>query len=75
MDRRTLLKGMIFGSAVAGATTPTITLAASGKKEDHSVEVRDYLSKIKNYNKHFDDDIVLTGQQHKILLSTVKRLK
>ena len=73
MDRRTLLKGMIIGSAVAGAS-PSISLAASSSK-DNSEDVRDYLSKIKNYNKHFDDDIVLTGHQYKILVSTVKRLK
>ena len=73
MDRRTLLKGMILGSAAAGAT-PSIALAARNN-DDHSVEVRDYLSKIKNYNKHFADDIVLTGQQYKILISSVKRMK
>ncbi len=75
MDRRTLLKGMILGSAVAGAAAPTISLAARAKAGSHTEEVRDYLSKIKNYNEHFADDIVLTGHQHKVLVSTVKRLK
>jgi len=72
VDRRTLLKSMIIGSAAASAM-PTITLAARGK--GHDEEIRDYLSKIKNYNQHFDDDIVLTGKQYKILVSSVKRLK
>jgi len=72
VDRRTLLKGMIFGSAVAGAT-PTISIAASSS--DHTEEVKDYLSKIKNYNQHFADDIVLTGHENKLLNSSVKRMK
>lgn len=75
MDRRTLLKGMILGSAVVGAASPTITLAANGKSKDHTEEVRDYLSKIKNYNAHFADDIVLTGRRYRLLVSSVKRLK
>ena len=72
MNRRTLLKGMVLGSAVAGAT-PTITLAA--RETDHSEEVRDYLSKIKNYNQHFADDVVLKGHHYKLLISSVKRMK
>jgi len=72
VDRRTLLKGMIVGSAVAG-TAPTISLASSSN--GHQEDVKDYLSKIKNYNQHFDDDIILTGELYKTLVSSVKRLK
>ncbi len=72
VDRRTLLKGMFFGSAIAGAS-PNIVLAAPAA--EHTEEVADYLSKIKNYNKHFVDDVVLTGHRYKLLVSSVKRLK
>jgi len=77
MDRRTILKGMVVGSALAGS--PTILLAAGnhGKQNviDDSNEVKDYLSKIKNYNTHFVDDIRLTGNRYQILRSVVLRLR
>ena len=39
------------------------------------MKVKDYLTKIKNYNTHFDDDIILNGQEFQLLKSVVARLK
>lgn len=77
MDRRTILKGILVGSAMTGAAP--VALAAPklfpGFTKDDAIEVKDYLTKIKNYNTHFADDIVLTGKDLELLKSTVARLK
>jgi len=71
VDRRAVLKSMFVGAALAGSSPILI----AGSKIDETVQVKDYLSKIKNYNQHFIDDVVLSGKQLKLLKSVVARLK
>lgn len=77
MDRRTVLKGIFVSSAVAG--TPSVALSAPqlfpSPKKSGQAEVKDYLTKIKNYNTHFADDVVLVGKELQLLKSVVARLK
>lgn len=67
-----------MGSSMAGM--PSLVSAApklfpTNDKVEEKVEIKDYLNKIKNYNKHFAEDIVLTGRQFEILKSVTARLK
>ncbi len=71
MDRRTVLKSILIGTTALSAS-PSL-LAAS--KADESSQVKDYLSKIRNFNQHFDDDVILTGRKLRLLKTVVARLK
>jgi len=78
VDRRTVLKGILVGSAVAGsqnviAARNSSALGAS-TESDTSLDVKDYLTKIKNFNTHFEDDIILTGHRLEVLKSVTQRL-
>lgn len=73
MDRRTFLQNLIISGASLAAT-PSISLAATGSLS-RGDEVKDYLTKIENFNKHFGDDIILKGKDYKTLKSVVRRLR
>ncbi len=74
MQRRTILKGMIAGCSFAGV--PSLAVAA-GQLAQISIrpEEKAYLDKIKNFNTHFADDIILRGTDHELLTSVAARLK
>ena len=79
MDRRTVLKGLFVGTSLAAASPMAMSAVrdqvGDDKAEPHLIEVKDYLNKIKNYNTHFADDIILSGNQLILLKSVVARLK
>ena len=78
MERRAILKGIFYGTAMAGVSP--LALSAShvvtlSNKPEPKVEVRDYLSKIKNFDHHFAEDVVATPEEYKLLKSVVARQK
>jgi len=81
VERRTLLKGILVGSAIAGSQNISAASAsgssAIGAKvaASQSTDVKDYLSKIKNFNSHFEDDVILTGHKLQLLKSVTSRLR
>lgn len=54
------------------AATPVAAIAKNADAE--SPHVKDYITKIKNFNQHFEDDIVAKGEEYKTLISVTKRL-
>ena len=48
---------------------------AGGAHIDPDVNVKDYLTKIRNFDEHFVDDIVLKGAELKVLKSVTARLR
>ena len=88
MERRTLLKGIILGSSAVGsqsigaAVRNSSALGTSGtnknnnnQNETQSADVKDYLSKIKNFNKHFEEDVILIEHRLQLLKSVTNRLR
>lgn len=90
MDRRTLIKGIVVGSAVAGSQTVLASKNSyaigvannavsngSGNAEKNSSTggEKDYLTKIKNFNRHFSEDVILTDHRLQILTSVTQRLR
>ena len=83
MERRTVLKGILLGSTVAGSQSVSAARSSSAigsistesKTETQSVDVKDYLSKIKNFNQHFEEDVILTNHRLQLLKSVTNRLK
>ena len=81
MERRTLLKGILLGSAVAGSQSVSAASSSSSaigsvkQPETQSIDVKDYLSKIKNFNQHFEEDVILTGHRLQLLKSVTSRLR
>jgi len=72
VDRRTVLKSIIAGT-VAVSASPSIIAATLD--QPGSRQIRDHISKVKNYNHHFKDDVILTGKKYRLLKSVVARLK
>ena len=72
MDRRKFIKTCLAGS-VGASLAPSYALA--GTSLDGEDYVKDYLSKIKNFNQHFSDDIVLRGSDYRLLKSVTSRIK
>lgn len=71
MDRRRFLKSLLVTAGVCGASPTVFADNISLEDKDY---VKDYLSKIKNFNVHFDDDVVLWGRQYDVLVSVSRRL-
>ncbi len=72
MNRRLFLKGL--GFCVAGSVLPAGRLLAASEAE-RPEHVKDYLTKINNFNLHFADDIILRGPRLQLLHDVVKRLE
>jgi len=72
VDRRDFLKYCVISGATAGATSISSVFAATEMDDSHFV--KDYLTKIKNFDRHFDDDIKLSAGEIKLLARVVKRL-
>ena len=71
MERRTFLQNLILaGTAVAAS--PSLSFA--GTQTSNPDQVKDYLTKIENFNEHFGDDIILKGNDFNTLKSVVSRL-
>lgn len=75
VDRRHFLQSCLMGGALLGAASASRAASLQLAKLDTADPVRDYLTKIRNYNHHFADDVVLTGPAYRLLLSTTKRLR
>lgn len=73
MDRRAFVKTILTGAGLSLATSPKLLLAANVPSNPENV--KDYLTKIENFNEHFGDDIILKGKELKLLKSTVYRLR
>ena len=75
MERRHFLKACFTG--IAAAASPGLVSAAIETEHEPVDErhVKDYLSKIKNFNHHFTDDVVLGTEDIVLLKSVTKRLK
>jgi hypothetical protein len=76
VERRHFLKACFTG--VAAATSPGLASSAVSTTSHTPIaehHVKDYLSKIKNFNQHFDDDIILSPEDFVLLKSATKRLK
>jgi len=71
VERRTFLQNLILGS-VATAVSPGLSFA--GTQTANPEQVKDYLTKIENFNQHFGDDIILKGQELTTLNAVVARL-
>ncbi|MDH5547747.1 MAG: M15 family metallopeptidase [Gammaproteobacteria bacterium] len=74
MDRRAFIKSCVIGTASAATATSSGIILAD-MSDANPEQVRDYLSKIENFNHHFADDIILTGKKFELLKSVVARLK
>ncbi len=72
MDRRYFLKLCILSSASVGVAGTLPVFAATEADDSHFV--KDYLTKIKNFDRHFADDIKLSVGEYKLLGRIVKRL-
>ena len=76
MERRTFLQNLILGTT-AIAVAPSLSFAGtqSGTSSSNPEQVKDYLTKIENFNKHFGDDIILKGRDYRTLKRVVRRLR
>lgn len=80
MDRRSLLKLIAGGAAAALAGTLSWAARAEEIVEEHTGEhfddhIRDYLHKIKNYDTHFPDDVIVEPQDRPVLTACVERMQ
>ncbi|HFE38446.1 MAG TPA: peptidase M15 [Gammaproteobacteria bacterium] len=78
MDRRTLLKGLVVGTAIASsqnALAANNALARVARQGNVRITTgKKYLAKIINFNQHFSEDIILTGDKFELLSLVVRRL-
>ena len=81
MNRRDFLKAAAKGIIVSGVA-PSWAFAEPGKiaqtslsQKNYEPYIKDYLYKIKNFNKDHQGDIYLQGEKKKLLKSVVNRLK
>lgn len=72
MDRRSFLKTIATGLVAAGS--PELALAGRDMDKIGDRHVKDYLTKIKNYNHHFEDDVILNAREFKLLKQVANRL-
>ncbi len=76
MDRRGFLRTCLLGGGLLGVSSWAGAASLRLAKLDLEAEpVKDYLTKIRNYNHHFADDVILTGDAYRLLVRTTKRLK
>jgi hypothetical protein len=78
MKRRNFLK-LITKGAILGLFAPKALAAVSKTSpatswERHDDHIKDYLHKMRNFNRHQEGDIYLEGKQYRLLKSAVKRL-
>ncbi|MEE9503211.1 MAG: M15 family metallopeptidase [Candidatus Aminicenantaceae bacterium] len=78
MKRRNFLK-LITKGAILGLFAPKALAAVSKTSpatswEKHDDHIKDYLHKMRNFNRHYEGDIYLDGKQYRLLKSAVKRL-
>jgi D-alanyl-D-alanine carboxypeptidase len=79
MNRRDFLKVLGVG-IIAGGLAPTKILAqVAGSasiepRENHDDYIKDYLHKVRNFNKPHKDDIFLNRSEYQLLQSSVERL-
>jgi hypothetical protein len=78
MKRRNFLK-LITKGAILGLFAPKALATVSKTSpatswERHDDYIKDYLHKMRNFNRHHEGDIYLDGKQYRLLTSAVKRL-
>lgn len=71
MERRAFLKSCIGLAGIAGISPELLADTVALDDKDY---VKDYLTKIKNFDKHFNEDIILREKQYDLLMSVTKRL-
>lgn len=71
MDRRLFLKGVAL--TAVSAASPRILLADTDAEMNSYV--KDALAKAENFDKHFDDDIILQGRAYRLLEQVTNKLR
>ncbi|HDZ62834.1 MAG TPA: peptidase M15 [Nitrospirae bacterium] len=66
--------GVLGGGVVPQALAQNLNIIPSTPAGINDDDIKDYLSKLKNFDKPHKDDIIISGADYGILRSTVKRL-
>jgi len=79
MKRRDFLKALIAGVIGSGLATEAlakiIEIPRATPVENYDDHIKDYLYKIRHFNRAHEDDVCLDRERYRLLRSSVKRLK
>jgi hypothetical protein len=78
MKRRHFLKVITAGVTI-GLFAPEVLAgiprtSPGNRPEEYDDHIKDYLHKMRSFNRHYEGDIYLDGKQYRLLKSAVKRL-
>ena len=72
LDRRAFLKSLFTAPALVGLSSSPVLAAIEDKGQGH---VKDYITKLKNFNIPHKEDVILEGRNYKLLRSVVGRIR